>query len=396
MKKILRYTIFCTAWLCGFFGVLPASGQFEHEFSLYGGGGLSTFSYTLPQGRQEPGLGGNVGLGYVRFVMWSFGMSTGVSLATYSATARLDGVHSVTISGLKDADGDTYNLSSTLVSYREQQRATFIHVPLMLSYQNARRRPFYAQAGLKVSIPLSARYESRDVAIHNEGYYPNLDASMSSGPPYLGFGMFTGKNAEGTIDMKMIYTAAVEAGVKWKLARALFLYAGVYVDYGLNEPLLSPHSTNIVEPNPTAPADFAINSVLTSRYAAAADNNNHVSISKMSLMSMGMKIRIAFGVSPFDAYLLPADVRQEQEAADAAADAAAARLQQEEAAAAAARLQQEAAAAAARLQQEAAAERQKQKVTARQKQPQKKKQQPQKPQQKKKKNTSGKKSSSNR
>ncbi|MDR1022504.1 MAG: OmpA family protein [Prevotellaceae bacterium] len=278
--------------LCFLCGGLPAGGQPKNELSLHVGGGLSTLRYTLPHGQREFGWGGDAGLGYARFVSRSIGVGTGLSLSRYSAAARLDGA-TISLSNQQDTDGDSYNLHTELASYREQQQATFVHIPLMVSYQSRHRYPLYAQAGVKLSIPLGARYEIRNAVIHSEGYYPALDISMLS-PPYMGFGVFNGKDAEGTLDLKPVYTAAAEAGVKWRLSHALSLYAGLFIDYGLTEALRSPRSESLIHPDAATPENFTTGSVLASRYAP--DNR---AINKASLMAAGLKLRLAFGFTPF-------------------------------------------------------------------------------------------------
>ncbi|MDR1342353.1 MAG: OmpA family protein, partial [Prevotellaceae bacterium] len=215
------------------------------------------------------------------------------------AAAQLGGA-AVILYNQQDAGGERYDLHTELVSYREQQQATFVHIPLMLSYQSRHRHPLYAQAGVKLSIPLGARYEIRDAVIRSESYYPALDNTVQ-GPPYMGFGTFSDRSAEGTLDMKLVYTAAAEAGVKWRLARALSLYAGLFVDYGLTEALRSPRTESLMQPNAAAPESFTMGSVLASRYAP--DNR---AIDKVSLMAAGLKLRLAFGFTPFDAPQLSA------------------------------------------------------------------------------------------
>ncbi|MDR1022067.1 MAG: OmpA family protein [Prevotellaceae bacterium] len=300
MKKLY---ILCIGLLCFLCGGLPASGQSKNEqskneqskneLSLHVGGGQPTLLYTLPHGQRELGFGGDAGLGYTRFVSSSVGVGTGVSLSRYTATARLDGA---TISLLNQQDGRggwSYDLHTTLVSYREQQQATFIHIPLVVSYQSKHRYPLYAQAGVKFSIPLSARYETRNAVIHNKVYYPDLDNPIENQLPYVGAGTFYGRSAEGTLNLKPVYTAAAEAGIKWRLSRALFLYAGLFVDYGLTDALRSPRTESLMRPNAVDPANFTTGSVLTSRYTP--DNR---AIDKVSLMAAGLKLRIAFDFTP--------------------------------------------------------------------------------------------------
>jgi outer membrane protein OmpA-like peptidoglycan-associated protein len=269
---------------------------------VHGGVGLSALRYSLPYGERKAGFGYDAGLGYTRFVGSSIGVGTGVSLSSYSATAKLDGA-SIILPNQQDVYGRSYDLRTTLLSYREQQQATFVHIPLMLSYRGWRQNLLYAQAGLKVSIPLGGRYESRDATIHNEGDYNDIEVSME-GPDYMGFGDFDGRTSKGQLKLQVVYTAAVEAGIRWPLPSGFALYAGLFVDYGLNDALRSPRSESMIRPNVTAPQNFTTGSVLATRYTA--DNS---AIDKLSLMSAGLKVRIAFGF-PRSADALPASQEQ--------------------------------------------------------------------------------------
>lgn len=343
-EKIVRFTarlFFCAMALLLLCGGQPANGQSKNELSLHGGGGLFTLRYTLPYGQYESGFGGEVGLGYTRFVSRSVGVGTGLSLSSYSAAARLDGA-AILLPNLQDADGDRYDLRTVLLSYREQQQATFIHIPLMLNFQSG-QHPFYAQVGVRLSIPLSARYESRNADLYSEGYYPALENTMQ-GPSYMGFGRFDGRSAAGTLDLKPVFAAAAEAGVKWKLSGGRLLYAGLFIDYGLTEALRSPHSESMMRPNAAAPENFTTGSVLASRYTS--DNR---AIDKLSLTSAGLRLRIAFG-SPKEAAQKPKAAAQQPKEATQEPKAAAQTQQQE-----AAQKQQE----AAQKRKEAAAQKRK-------------------------------------
>jgi hypothetical protein len=278
---------FCAAALLLAGSAPPAAGEPRNELSAHGGGGLSALRYTLPYGKYTAGLGYDAGLGYTRFVGKRTGVSLGVSLSSHSATAQLDSATFV-LPSQRDAEGNSYDLHVKLLRYREQQQATFVHIPLMLSYhRNRRRSSLYAQAGLQLSLPLSARYESRNATLHSEGYYPDIDLSIQESR-YNGFGKFDGRNAEGTLNLKVAYTAAAEVGVRWRLSSAFSLYTGLFAGYGLSNALRSPGGESLMRPNAAAPQNFTTGSVLASRYTA--DNQ---AVDRLSLLSAGLKVRIA-------------------------------------------------------------------------------------------------------
>jgi hypothetical protein len=216
-----------------------------------------------------------------------------VSLSSYTATAQLDG-GTFTLPNQRDAAGSSYDLHVELLRYREQQRATFVNIPLMLSYHRSRRRSsFYAQAGLKLSIPLAASYESRNATLRCKGYYPDIGLSIQE-PRYKGFGDFDGRSAEGALNLKMVYTAAAEAGIRWPLSNALALYVGLFAGCGLNSALRPSGGESLMRPNADSPENFTTGSVLASRYTA--DNR---AVDRLSLMSVGLKVCVAFSFYQF-------------------------------------------------------------------------------------------------
>ena len=71
--------------LCLLGGTATMFAQHKHEFSVYGGSGLSTLNYTVTTGEHKAGLGGHFGLGYHYFFSPKWGLGTGAELAIYNA-----------------------------------------------------------------------------------------------------------------------------------------------------------------------------------------------------------------------------------------------------------------------------------------------------------------------
>jgi outer membrane protein OmpA-like peptidoglycan-associated protein len=261
----------------------------SNELSVHFGGGLSTLNYRLSQGEPSQGTGITAGADYTYFFSRHFGVSAGLGWSLFNASARLNDAHSL-IPNMRDDDGDTYDLHTMLVDYRERQQVSFLRIPLMLRYGNTGRRSLYAQAGIGLYIPLSAEYKTNNAVIYNEAYYPDYNVTLNT-PSYQGLGEFTGRNAAGKPGLKITATASAETGVRWQLNNpSLALYTGLYVDYGLTD-VVESHNDNMLLYNESSPADFSISSVLTSH-----SEPSHAFTDKVSLLAAGIKIRLAFGM----------------------------------------------------------------------------------------------------
>ena len=146
--------------------------QYKHEFSLYGGGGLSTLAYKVNEGAHKHGLGGQFGLGYHFFFSPEWGIGTGAELAFYNARFNMNDL-SIRYN-THDADGDPFEFRSTIGDYKEKQRDMMLQIPLMLQFQTDkpdRNRQFFAAVGAKAGFPLREKYRTTVGSIKNAGWY---------------------------------------------------------------------------------------------------------------------------------------------------------------------------------------------------------------------------------
>jgi hypothetical protein len=288
---------FCTSSLSGQDAPPPpSSAAWRDEISFHVGGGLSTFSYRLSQGKLHQGFGGDVGAGYAYFFSERFGVNLGAGLSLFSATAGLSGAQSV-IPDLVDEYGDRYELRTSFVDYSERQQGVFLRIPAMLHYRN---RWLYVQAGVGASFPVNVRYESRNATLRNEAYYPEYGVSVTS-PSFVGLGEFSGRSTSGKLSANTVYAALAEVGIRWQpKSPSWALYTGVYVDYGLNDAAKT-HATDILRRSDAAPGDFTTGSVLSAHHAPEAPFTG-----KASLLAAGLRLRIALRGSAKPAVQPPA------------------------------------------------------------------------------------------
>lgn len=215
-------------------GLLPnafAQDNSKHEFSIYGGAGISTLRYEEWNNTdRKDKFGGLVGLGYTYFFSEHWGLNTGVEAAFYYAGLRSSQLTSTYMTN----DGSAALLyKATQTSYYERQRTALLQIPLMAQYQTGGKNKFYAALGVKLGIPMQSKYRQIVGGLTTSGYYPLAGIEVTS-PTSQGFGSY-GKyeNEEGDLDFKLAGLASIEAGMKWHLSDKFSLYTGVYFDHGI-------------------------------------------------------------------------------------------------------------------------------------------------------------------
>ena len=280
---------------------MQLSAQAVHEFSAHAGVGLSSLSYQLSQGNRSGGFGGDFGVGYtflqvkeravetgrVSYLNW--GIHSGIGVGLYNANAKLNDVKTVT-SNLSDGEDkqngyDIFNLHTTLSGYNETQNTMFLNIPVMGLFQIDQ---FYAMGGVKVGIPLSGKYKSKDATLKNRAYYPALDNWIDD-LKFRGLGTFSGKDNNGDLDLGVAVLLSLEAGYKWSIADNLSLYTGVYFDYGLNN-VVKGDKQAFINYDAKNPENFTANSVLS---AYTDDSKSTTFINKANIMAVGIKVRVA-------------------------------------------------------------------------------------------------------
>jgi len=290
---------------------LSVSAKTPYEFSIYGGGGYSTFLYRLPAnssgftpigespvittppnglyaiyGVSSSGISGDLGVSFTGFVAPQFGFHVGIGLGLCNVGVNVDSLKTYT-SDLIDSNNRDFNMYTNLFDYSETLRMINLSIPLMLQFQTApnqqswNRKPdishgVYAMIGIKLSVLLNNTYESNIATLQNSAYYPGLD-NWAATQEFADLGEFKGKSAKGDIGfVQAIFVA--ELGMKWRVADNMYLYTGAYFDYGLNDPL-----KNSRKP--------------TSDYIFADDLRDFALLDfseKTHLITMGVKMRLSF------------------------------------------------------------------------------------------------------
>ena len=284
MKKIIIITWFAAM------SSQYVSAQAEHEVSVNAGGGLSALLYKPSQGTSNAGGGGEFGVGYTFFsdklqaaetgtvIRAQWGIHTGLRLGLYGAKAQVNNEKAET-KNLTDDEGDDFILYTLLTGYKETQRAMSLNIPVMALYLI---EPYYVMAGVKINIPLTGKYKSKDATLTNEAYYIDYENWLKT-QTFAGYGEFRGKKSDGSVDLGVTVMLSLEGGYKWRLNSQFVLYTGAYFDYGLNNTFKGTQ-TQFVNYDRNNPSGFTTNSVMSS-FAQ-----------KVHLIAFGLTARLAMNL----------------------------------------------------------------------------------------------------
>ena len=267
---------------------------YKHEFSVYGGGGLSSLMYKPTFGDQSLRLGGHFGLGYHFFFSPNWGLGTGLELGFYRSKFNMNNLNLHFMA--TDWQNKNFEFRSTVNDFEEKQRAMLLQIPLMLQFQTNREesnRQFFAALGGKAGIPLRGRYNNVGT-FNNAGYFAYENALYDT-QRFMGFGEFPNRESNGNLDFKTAFFLSAEAGVKWRLNDRFSLYTGVYFDFGLNNILKTQNAQFVNYSNEAIPAVFSANSILKSQYTQQGSVTSQAFTDKVRPIALGIKVRLAFG-----------------------------------------------------------------------------------------------------
>lgn len=263
-------------------------GQQRHELSAYVGGVFSSLRYDVNQGHRtrSDNVGGGIGYAYTLNKHWSLGL--GGEVQSYNTRTVFNGPEDSYPA--IDMEGDEFEFNYRIDQYEERQYVYYLNIPLTVIYQSGGdAMRFYATGGFKLGLPIHTEYGVRAKGLFTSGYYPQWDALLEA-PLFMGFGDFGKRGVSGQeLDLNNSYSLLLETGLKHIINDKNALYAGVFVEYGLN----TVHETgrdHLITYNTQQPADFVYNSVFTS----SNKNRDHAYTGNARTFAAGIKVRYAF------------------------------------------------------------------------------------------------------
>ena len=260
--------------------------ELRHEVAVTGGAGASSMRYDILGGNDNPlKFGFKAGLGYTFFLSDYWGIGTGVEFARYNNKVTLpDGLaYSTPALGGNSQPGQHRNYVVTTSGFVETQKLSTINIPLMVQFNAPASKSvrFYTLAGVKVGLPVMSSW-TQSISRISTGY---LSMGENAGSYQEGIGI-DNYTSEGDFEVKPSLMLAGELGIKFRLSKSLFLYAGAYIDYGLNDIRKNTaEDANLIHYAENSPQATTGNSLVSVSSA----------ISNVNLLSCGLNLRLGIG-----------------------------------------------------------------------------------------------------
>jgi outer membrane protein OmpA-like peptidoglycan-associated protein len=285
--------------------------QNRHEFSVGGGGGISTLQNKLSAGERQMGFNYHAGLGYTFFFNYHWGVSIGGDFSFLTTGAKIDRLSDQSL--VTDFNFDYYAVESQYVT--EKQKFYHVNIPLLARYQfdlPVQAMKLYVAAGPKVGIPIKNSYRTQGT-LSTLGYTFEDQSGYTRDPfenmPNHGFFSSRPVDYQGEFQKQLYVSGALEAGVKYALKQDWGVYAGLFADFGLNnivdrsEKDLAGKAVYPGFINYNATEQPVVNSVLTAAYGHVTGTNGGIRyetpfLKRASTVSVGLKIGLTFGIDP--------------------------------------------------------------------------------------------------
>ena len=290
LKYVIAISIFFTSVATVF------AQNKKQEVSVYVSGGLSTLSYDTQMGKNNNKAGGSFGIGYTYFLTENIGLNTGLEFTLYGAEYKHDMFGNVAYNMVDPSDQELYDYHTVINNYKEEQKATYINIPLMLQFQHGEKNKWYIAAGAKLGIPVKGKYKSSASELTNKGYFHDT-GNWAESQEFMGFGTFDNYSVDKEFDLNVACILSAELGMKWRLKDNMALYTGGYIDYGVNDIVKGSRDRNLIEIEESSEGFAPINnSMLHSSIGYNSNTLTQKLTEKVVPLSVGLKIRLALAL----------------------------------------------------------------------------------------------------
>jgi len=267
--------------------ILQAQSQSEFTVSL--GAGSSSLKYQLDNGQSKSGFGWELGAGYSYYFSRMIGIFIGLEAEAFNSSVDVENLsfqqQIPTPAGLSG----NFSLQANYTGLKETQSAVMLQIPVMLQLQFPvdKKDALYLGAGIKAGFPVSSRWNQSVATLVTTGY-SDYTVQQYADMPNHGFSTYSNVGASGKMELKSPAFLALEGGLKFGMGAKKYLYAGIFLDYGLNNIYKAPAAnTTLLDYNSASPADYSYNSILTI---------NHYSVSGgIKPFAIGLKIKLGIG-----------------------------------------------------------------------------------------------------
>jgi len=304
MKKYLLFTLLLLS------GIIVAQEKTSY-LTVSGNIGSSLIKYDLHGGERNSKMGYGFQVGYSYFFDQNWGISTGIGLSHYKTSGKLKGdilPDEGTSLGMQVDDDDIsgkpkdYELRYRLGHLKEDQSSFMLEIPIMGQYQTRfgedKRWGAYGGLGIKIQIPVNAKFKVKEGRLNVSGYYPHskIDKGAPGLPPVDQHGFGTIEDVSKTlkwkddIDLKVGIAGSAELGGMVDLGNDFDLMLGAYIDYGFND--IRKHKNDPLIKAPASYIPTANGQVGKGLIYEGLINTDQTG--KVKLLSFGVKLALRF------------------------------------------------------------------------------------------------------
>jgi outer membrane protein OmpA-like peptidoglycan-associated protein len=204
-------------------------------FQVNLGGGYHSLNYNAAGANVNGSIGGLFEGTYHYKFNKKFGFYTGLSYSNYRSRTTLNNLYTTTAF---DSEGDPFELRTQISSLKENTCIGYFQVPLMAQFHHSlENKDIELSCGLGIKLGFSA-YASSEVKggnIERSAYYPQWNVTLNDLPGHdLTTTALRGQKTHS--DMRTQFALSAEAGAYFKKLIPIFdVYAGAYLDWGLND-----------------------------------------------------------------------------------------------------------------------------------------------------------------
>ena len=266
------------------FSAISLKAQKTNELTLAVNGPVAVLGYNdiAYTAALDDGIG--FGLEYGKYLSHQWSVRTGVALQTYSGNAKLKSIEGAYIT--QDSENESFEFQYRFENYREEQRTTYIQIPLLAQYESNGQNRFFAAAGVKLGIITDSDYEAKATRLTTAGYYEQYDALLEA-PKFAGFGDFGNYTWEADdLALKTNVMLSFETGLKFLVSEVSSFYVSAYIDYGLTNVFDDTRDNRLIEYLAAPEVDFTGNSILTTPMGAT---------DTLKTLSFGFKLKYGLG-----------------------------------------------------------------------------------------------------
>ena len=224
------------------------------QFSIFVGGGLSTFKFNPQIGDLENRLGVTIGADYTHYWSANWGISVGLTFDRFNSSLAYhqDSTYYQTI----DVDNEDFTLITNFNELLEKQKTWLIGVPIELKY----RLPLNEKAGVmigvgpKLSTSIKSSSQVTSGSYSTKGYYPQYGSNTIIYPGDApGFDTYEPREKVSS-SIGFGISAISDIDLYYRLSPIFLIYGGPYFEYQLNK---SKHdqTTPIVEYHVVSPTE---------------------------------------------------------------------------------------------------------------------------------------------